>query len=117
LAIAIPTSYSKGRVFEGRRIRRENYIQEHNVLNAFPIIFIRTLVGGEPEILRVIASGGLLLTGACVISLGFDFAPKSNSVKLAIADEAKQEKAAIVPEILSEQPGNTIQDASDDRIA
>jgi hypothetical protein len=113
LAIAIPTSYSKGRVFEGRRIRPENYIQKHNVLSAFPIIFIRTLVGGEPEILRVIASGGLLLTGACAISLGFDFAPKSNSVKLAIADEGKQEKAEIVPEILSEQPGNTIQDDSD----
>jgi hypothetical protein len=87
LAITIPTSYSRGRAFEGRKLRPENYIQEHSVLNAFPIIFIRTLVGGEPEILRVIASVGLLLTGACVISLGFDFAPKKNLMEIAVPEE------------------------------
>ena len=44
------------------------------------MIYIRTLVGGEPEILRPIAGAGLLLTGICVISLAFDFAPKKSHV-------------------------------------
>jgi hypothetical protein len=113
LAVAIPTSYSKGRVFEGRRIEPDNYIQEHSVLNAIPIVFIRTLVGGEPEILRVFAGVGLLLTGACAISFGFDYAPKRQPAKLAMMDGAKQERDQIVSEVSQEIPGITIQDASD----
>ena len=85
LSIAIPVAYSKGRVFEGRRIQPESYIQEHSVLNSLPVVFVRTLVGGEPEILRVIASAGLLLTGVCVVSLGFDFAPKRDSMSREVA--------------------------------
>ena len=40
-----------------------------------PIIFVRTLVGGEPEVLRGIAGVALLLSGVCLTSLAFDFAP------------------------------------------
>jgi hypothetical protein len=76
LGVAVPTAYSKGRIFEGRRLQPDSSIKEHDVLNAFPIVFIRTLVGGEPEVLRLVAGGGLLLSGVCLVSLGFDFAPK-----------------------------------------
>jgi hypothetical protein len=40
------------------------------------MVYVRTLVGGEPEILRPIAAAGLFLTGICAISLAFDFAPR-----------------------------------------
>jgi hypothetical protein len=91
LAIAIPTSYSKGRAFEGRRLQSENYVREDSVLNSFPIVFARTLVGGEPEILRVIAGAGLLLTGICVVSLGFDFARKNTLAEELLTPQSTQE--------------------------
>jgi hypothetical protein len=80
LSIAIPIAYSKGRSFEGRRLQAEGYVGEDDVLNTFPIVFVRTLVGGEPESLRIVASTGLLLTGVCLISIFFDFAPKRPKV-------------------------------------
>jgi hypothetical protein len=102
LAIAIPTSYSKGRAFEGRKLHSDDYIQENDPLSSWPVVFARTIVGGEPEILRVIASAGLLLTGVCVISLGFDFAPKKKLIQLAPADEIKQDKAQVVSAVLTD---------------
>jgi hypothetical protein len=100
LAIAIPTSYSNGRAFEGRKLHSDDYIQENGPLSSWPVVFARTIVGGEPEILRVIASAGLLLTGVCVISLGFDFAPKKKLI--APADEIKQDKAQVASAVLTD---------------
>jgi hypothetical protein len=97
LAVAIPTSYSKGRAFEGRKLQPEKYIKDDDdVLNTFPIVFARTVAGGEPEIIRIIANVGLLLTGVCVISLGFDFARKTpldpkQLMQQPIADPPKTE--------------------------
>jgi hypothetical protein len=84
LCIAIPVAYSKGRSFEGRRLQPDNFVQEDSFLNSSSVVFVRTIVGGEPEILRVVASVGLLLTGACLISLGFDFAPKRMEGKTTV---------------------------------
>ena len=109
LAIAIPTSYSKGRAFEGRRLQSENYIQEDGVLNSLPIVFARTLVGGEPEVLRVIASAGLLLMGICVISLGFDFARRNTLAEELLTPQSTQESNGTKA---TEPQEVTIQDAS-----
>jgi hypothetical protein len=84
LCIAIPVAYSKGRSFEGRRLQPDDYVREDSFLNSSPVVFVRTIVGGEPEVLRVVASVGLLLTGACLISLGFDFAPKRMQSQIAV---------------------------------
>jgi hypothetical protein len=95
LAIAIPTSYSKGRAFEGRKLHSDGYIQ-NDPLNSWPVVFARTIVGGEPEILRLIAGAGLLLTGVCVISLGFDFAPRKKLIQPVPADEIMQKESQTV---------------------
>jgi len=95
LCIAIPVAYSKGRSFEGRRLQPDDYVREDSFLNSSPVVFVRTIVGGEPEVLRVVASVGLLLTGACLISFGFDFAPRrmegQNSVDAQPEDILKRE--------------------------
>jgi hypothetical protein len=114
LAIAVPTSYSRGRAFEGRKLQPESYVQERNVLNSVPIVFVRTLVGGEPEILRVIASAGLLLTGACAISLGFNFAPKKKIIETTVSEKVKQESGEIAPIEATEQLVIVTEDASDE---
>jgi hypothetical protein len=100
VAIAIPTSYSKGRTFEGRKQQPEKYIQENSALNSFPIVFARTLVGGEPEILRIIASAGLLLTGICIISVGFDYAQRNTSgeIKTTVPQDTVSQGASSVGE-------------------
>ncbi len=89
LAIAVPTSYEKGRAFEGHRLKPESYLGKDDLLSASPVVFIRTLVGGEPEILRVIASIGLLLTGFCVISLAFDFVPRRSFLASEITETSE----------------------------
>jgi hypothetical protein len=113
LTIAVPTAYSNGRAFEGRRLDPADYVGTDSVLTSFPIVFIRTLVGGEPEILRVIASAGLLLVGACLISVAFDFAPKKKSLESSAAEERIQDSKETPLEAMLDQQGVTNQDASD----
>lgn len=96
LSIAIPVSYSKGRSFEGRRLNPEEYVKQDDFLNSSFIVFVRTLVGGEPESLRVIAGAGLLLTGVCLISLGFDFAPRKAQAEPAVTAPASDEPAPTI---------------------
>ena len=43
LAIAIPTSYSKGSAFEGRKLHSDGYIQENDPLSRWPVVFARTI--------------------------------------------------------------------------
>jgi hypothetical protein len=113
LAIAIPTAYSKGRIFEGRKVNPTNYVGTDSVLTAFPIVFARTLVGGEPEALRVIASTRLLLVGASLISVAFDFAPKRELIESSPAEKKIQDSKGASLEAMLEQQGITNQDASD----
>jgi hypothetical protein len=113
LAIAIPTAYSKGRIFEGQKVNPTVYVGTNGLLTALPVIFIRTLVGGEPEVLRVIASTGLLLTGVSLISVAFDFAPKRELMKSSPAEKKTQDSEGASSEAMLEQQGITNQDASD----
>ena len=81
LAIAIPTSFSKGRIFQIRQLEREGGIEKTSQLDSWPIVFVRTVVGGQPESIRRLALGGVLLTGLCIVSAAFDFAPKNQLPK------------------------------------
>ena len=84
LAIAIPTSFSKGRLFQTRRLEIENGIERKTDLDSWPIVFALTLAGGEPASIRRLALGGVLLTGICIDSLAFDFAPQSKTAQFVM---------------------------------
>ena len=81
LAIAIPTSFSKGRIFQIRQLEREGGIEKTSKLDSWPIVFVRTVAGGQPDSIRRLALGGVLLTGLCIVSAAFDFAPKNQLLK------------------------------------
>jgi hypothetical protein len=76
LAISIPTSYSKGRLFETRRIELAHGIDKRSKLDSWPVVFALTVADGEPESIRRIALAAVLLSGICIVSLAFDFAPR-----------------------------------------
>jgi hypothetical protein len=81
LAIAISTSFSKGRIFQIRQLEREGGIEKTSKSDVWPIVFVRTVAGGQPESIRRLAIGGVLLTGFCIVSAAFDFAPKNQLPK------------------------------------
>ena len=85
LAIAIPTSFSKGRFFQARRLEIENGIERKTDLDSWPVVFALTVAGGEPESIRRLALGGVLLTGVCIVSVAFDFAPQSKTKQRAMS--------------------------------
>jgi hypothetical protein len=98
LAIAIPTSFSKGRIFQIRQLEREGGIEKTSKLDSWPIVFVRTVAGGQPESIRRLALGGVLLTGLCIVSAAFDFAPKNPLPKeplRASSDEGMSEPAVL----------------------
>jgi hypothetical protein len=76
LAIAIPTSFSKGRIFQIRQLELEDGIEKTSNLDSWPIVFVPTVAGGRPDSIRRLALGGVLLTGLCIVSAAFDFAPQ-----------------------------------------
>jgi hypothetical protein len=98
LAIAISTSFSKGRIFQVRQLEREAGIEKTSELDSWPIVFVRTVAGGQPESIRRLALGGVLLTGLCIVSAAFDFAPKNQLPKqplMASSDEGMSERAVL----------------------
>jgi hypothetical protein len=76
LAVVIPTSYSKGRLFETHRIELANGIERRSIADAWPVVFALTVKDGEPESIHRTALAGVLLFGLCIVSVAFDFAPK-----------------------------------------
>ena len=101
LAIAIPTSFSKGRIFQIRQLEREGGIEKTSNLDSWPIVFVRTVAGGEPDSIRRLALGGVLLTGLCIVSAAFDFAPKNQLLKqplMASSDQVVSETTAVLGE-------------------
>ena len=81
LAISIPTSYSKGRLFETRRIELANGIDKESRMDSWPVVFALTVADGEPEGVRGIALAAVLLSGVCIVSLAFDFAPRNRMLQ------------------------------------
>ena len=101
LASAIPTSFSEGRIFQIRQLERESGIDKTSKLDSWPIVFVRTVAGGQPESIRRLALGGVLLTGLCIVSAAFDFAPKNQLPKqllMASSDEVMPETTAVLGE-------------------
>ena len=101
LAIAIPTSFSKGRIFQIRQLEREGGIEKTSKLDSWPIVFVRTVAGGQPDSIRRLALGGVLLTGLCIVSAAFDFAPKDQLPKqplMASSDQVMSETTAVLGE-------------------
>jgi hypothetical protein len=100
-AIAIPTSFSKGRIFQLRQLEKEGGIEKTSGLDSWPIVFVRTVTGGQPDTIRRLAIGGVLLTGLCIVSAAFDFAPKSGlttQASAALPQEGTPEVAAVLGE-------------------
>ena len=63
LAIAIPTSFSKGRIFQIRQLELEDGIEKTSNLDSWPIVFVPTVAGGRPDSIRRLALGGVLGQG------------------------------------------------------
>ena len=101
LAIAIPTSFSKGRIFQIRQLEKEGGIEKTSGLDIWPIVFVRTVAGGQPDSIRRLALGGVLLTGLCIVSAAFDFAPKaqlSKQTSVELSEEGTSKISAILGE-------------------
>jgi hypothetical protein len=99
LAIAVPTSFSKGRSFELDQLERENGLEKAGRLQSWPVVFALTVAGGEPESIRGLAIVGVMLTGLCIVSVAFDFAPKrqQHNEAVAVADVVVDSNADAYP--------------------